>query len=479
MGAGIKVFPVAHTNDAMADELAWYRRDQLLNAGIKVHFVNTSKILTTLLHKTNISSIVYVPRLLDSSQSNMLDNRLMDEDLNNFITILEISKDAPMCSLILLTRSSKQTDNTLLAAWSHSFEATLAVYHRLYHIPAVLIHTGGLYGPWTRFTLDSISQGTYHVHQCWYIADVALVVSTVLTIRTHCLVVGTEDCNATDQRPGGLWDLLDASLLHSLEYSVSSSYMWGKAYVTRDINKQIVMTSYFTTARDPQWNVSRPSNQFQYMLDWYLSLKQLGMEAVIFHDGLDLGFMHRILKDYTRISFVLVPSLQNRSTNDARFYAYQRYLDDHPDISMVMLTDISDVRFQRNPFPFMHLLGDNVYVGTDIDVFPSIKYMPWISGKLETCFGHYAASGSLHCLSELDTVYNAGVIGGSRHVVMAVLWWVTHYLDHSPTHLNCNMAAVNVALHKHFYRRIFTGFPLVSRFMYKQTSPKGVYIIHK
>eukprot|EP00731_Ephydatia_muelleri_P024862 Em0016g1133a len=489
-GEGRDVFPVAHSDDTIADELVWYRRDQLLNAGINIRYADTAS--TIILKSSNTLRIIYIPSILESSQIRPADNRLMKNELSKFISVLEVFKGAQICSFMLLTRTFRPAADTLLSGWLYSFETTLAVYHRLYSIPIVFIRTGDLYGPWTRQTLDSISHASYqkggHLHQCWYIVDVSLIVRTALALKSHCLVITTEDCNATILTPGdhrdvaeGFWDHVDTSMLHPLENSLSSSHMWAKAYITKDTHKEVVMTSYFTTAHDPQWNVSRSPNQFQYIQDWYLSIKRLGMEAVVFHDGLDLGFINRVCKDYSKLSFVLVPSLQNRSTNDARFFAYQTYLDHHPEISMVMLTDISDVRFQRNPFLLMHLLGDNVYVGTDIDVFPSIKYMPWISVKLEACFGRLEAFkyGSYQCLSELDTVYNAGVIGGTRHAVMAVLWWVTHYLYLSPAHLNCNMAAVNIALHKHFYERVYTGFPLVSRFMYKQAAPKAVYIIHK
>lgn len=489
-GRGMEVFPVAHSDDTIADELVWYRRDQLIDAGIKIHFADTVTISSHILKSSNTLHIIYITKILENSHISPADNRMMKDELSKFISVLEVFKDAQICSLMLLTRTF---DEILPQAWLYSFETTLAVYHKLHNIPTVLIRTGDLYGPWTRQTLHSVSQDSGsnqkgHLHQCWYIADVALIMHTALTLKTHCLVINTEDCNATALSPGdqrdaarGFWDHLDASKLHPLKNSVLSSHMWAKAYITKDTHKDIVMTSYFTTAHDPQWNVSRSPNQFQYIQDWYQSIKLLGMEAVVFHDGLDLGFVNRVLKDYSKLSFVLVPSLYNRSTNDARFYAYQTYLDEHPEISMVMLTDISDVRFQHNPFLLMRLLGDNVYMGADIDVFPGIKYMPWISVKLEACFGRLEAFkyGGLQCLSELDTVYNAGVVGGTRHAVMAVLWWVTHYLNLSPTHLNCNMGAVNIALHKHFYERVFTGFPLVSKFMYKQAAPKAVYIIHK
>ena len=170
-----------------------------------------------------------------------------------------------------------------------------------------------------------------------------------------------------------------------------------------------------------------------------------------------------------------MPSLRGRSTNDARFFAYLSFLLSHPDIQQAVLTDISDVRFERDPFELMQVLGDWLYVGTDIDIFPSLQSMPWLHHRLRSCF-----DGSLfRSLLQLDTVYNAGVMGGSRHKLLAALALVTSYLDSAPHHLNCNMAAMNVAVHKHLFDHVFTGFPLTSRFLRHQEAPCGVYIVHK
>jgi hypothetical protein len=61
---------------------------------------------------------------------------------------------------------------------------------------------------------------------------------------------------------------------------------------------------------------------------------------VIFHDGLEAEFMAR-LADTGHVRFVRLESLHNRSTNDARFYAYRDYLLQQPDIARAFFTDIS------------------------------------------------------------------------------------------------------------------------------------------
>lgn len=63
--------------------------------------------------------------------------------------------------------------------------------------------------------------------------------------------------------------------------------------------------------------------------------------------------------------------------------------------------------------------------------------------------------------------------------MMAALTRITEYLDAAPSELNCNMPAVNYAVHKYLFQQVFTGFPLTSRFLRRQASPRGVYIVHK
>lgn len=242
----------------------------------------------------------------------------------------------------------------------------------------------------------------------------------------------------------------------------------------------VIFTSYFTSIEDFQRKRRHSPNRFQYMADFYWSLKQHNLSAVIFHDGLDAGFQHRLTSDHPKLSFKEVRSLRGRSTNDARFYAYLEHLGERSDIERVLLTDVSDVVIQKDPFQLMSLLGDWLYVGTDIDIFPNMRTMPWIEERMRACFGNHSVErGELSRLLTMDTVYNAGSIGGSRETVLGFLAVMASYLDSVPQHLNCNMPSLNFALHRHFFERVFTGFPLHSRFLRHQTSPKGVYLKHK
>lgn len=181
----------------------------------------------------------------------------------------------------------------------------------------------------------------------------------------------------------------------------------------------------------------------------------------------------------SQVRFVEV-GLQNRSTNDARFYAYAAYLAAHPSIRRVLLTDVSDIRLQADPFRLMDELGDRLYVGTDIDLFPDMAAMEWLDKRRRACFARAPGREADYArVARVQTVYNAGLLGGSRHLMLDMLDAVTTALDDADPAENCNMCAVNLALHTLFDSCIYTGYPLSSRFRMMQAHPKGVYVVHK
>jgi UDP-glucuronate 4-epimerase len=239
----------------------------------------------------------------------------------------------------------------------------------------------------------------------------------------------------------------------------------------------IIFTTYFTSSKDPQRKVKMKENNFDYIKVWYHSLHEHNLSAVVFHDGLSEPFTTRLSSANVQFHF---SALNNRSTNDARFYIYYHYLLDHPDIQRVILTDISDVQFLKNPFTFMDLLGNMLYIGTDIDMFPTMESMGWMKKRMPQCFGEDSVEkGEVAAVKKFSAVYNAGVIGGTRSLMLDFLSRVVASLDATPPELNCNMPVVNFVAHKYFDHRVHAGYPWTSDFYKRQTDPRGVFMIHK
>ncbi|XP_077867079.1 uncharacterized protein LOC144356047 [Saccoglossus kowalevskii] len=269
-------------------------------------------------------------------------------------------------------------------------------------------------------------------------------------------------------------------LVTDLKTGLNDYVSWFESFRDQTIfteDTSFILSSYFTTNYDPQRKIFLRKDRFGFMDTWYWSVQDIGARAVIIHDNLGGPFINAVSTDKITFSY---SSLKRRSTNDARFYAYLTYLRENPNIHRIFLTDISDVKFQKNPFQLLEMLGDLLYIGRDIDIFSNMASMGWLKDKLVPCFGEESISRSdIASVILLNHVYNAGVIGGSRHVMLQFLEKVTDVLDNTPRDVNCNMPVVNYVVHKYFDDRVYTGFPLTSRFMTRKKSAKGVYILHK
>ncbi|KAI0235269.1 hypothetical protein LSAT2_014226, partial [Lamellibrachia satsuma] len=74
--------------------------------------------------------------------------------------------------------------------------------------------------------------------------------------------------------------------------------------------EDVVFTTFLASKKDPQRKVFMKNNNYSYMADWHLSLRYVGIKAVIFHDI--LGDQFSIKQDIYESSAV-----NNGHTNDA------------------------------------------------------------------------------------------------------------------------------------------------------------------
>jgi UDP-glucuronate 4-epimerase len=121
---------------------------------------------------------------------------------------------------------------------------------------------------------------------------------------------------------------------------------------------------------------------------------------------------------------------------------------------------------------------DLLFIGKDTG--SSMDNNPWIRDMLRYCYGKDNSNrGEIAELKRKPSVYNAGVIGGRRDIMIKFLALVITELDALPHQKNCNMPAVNVVAHKYFEDRIYTGYPWTSELGKHEKNPSGVYIVHK
>lgn len=238
-----------------------------------------------------------------------------------------------------------------------------------------------------------------------------------------------------------------------------------------------VFTTYFVNNPDPQRKEHAPADDYSYVAPWHQSMTQLGLNGVIFHDGLSAEFMSEHGGNGIQFEFVS-PDEFEYSLNDYRFVIYERYLRNHPEIEAVFMTDGNDVAVVQEPFSMID--PKRVYVGSEMEF---IEDSQWVKRRfyfLNQGPAQFPMPKSL--FRRKHRVYNAGILGGSREICMEFLGHMVGglaQLTDEQKMLNVNMALFNHTVYAHFKRRAVTGQPLHSEYKDFQADRKDVYFIHK
>ena len=198
----------------------------------------------------------------------------------------------------------------------------------------------------------------------------------------------------------------------------------------------VILTSWFTYSKDPQRGKRVPQT-IEYIWNFYITARSLGVKVVIFHNHLRAEFVSKYKTD--KISFEKIVPSKSFSTNDLRFIIYEDFLRKHPH-DWILMTDASDVFFNRNPFVDMSQNQNNtsLYLSPDIGTFRSSR---WMKRKMQQCYPYRIKSWIHEWNLEL---FNAGVWGGHRSAVSCILKCIINDLTKTlKGRGNCNMGTVN------------------------------------
>ena len=245
-------------------------------------------------------------------------------------------------------------------------------------------------------------------------------------------------------------------------------YLITNKYENFQVNnpKNVIMTTYFCNKKDPQRLSKAPCNDFKYIKPWYTSVKKLGLNGIIFHDGLSENFIRKY--ETNKIKFIYKKTHQVFSLNDYRYFIYLDYINEHPEIENIFMTDGNDVTVVNDPFTFIK--PRNIYVGSEIK-----GDKMYVLDKLN----NINANKNNNKL-KLDTIYNAGILGGNRENVIKFIKkmiYIFNLVDNKNKDKNNNMAVFNITSEN--TKNIITGAPLHSDFKEFQNNRKDVYFIHK
>lgn len=447
------------------DTMAWYRWKKLQEEKVNPEFV-ASNNLASVISREDIDSIIFVPSLIFDGYS--ADNKtqfrldLVIRSLHNFVSILE-EVSSKYIQIVLLSMSEDAFKfKSIQKSWLRTFELSLSAYQNLHEQKVRLIKMKDVYGPWQAYGDNSINIEDGE-SGCVFIEDLE---STVINVLEDQGTQGCIDMDIGEQCTGN--DQLKATRttewIHEQRKSLNDQ-------------KDVMFSSYVVDSKNPIYGYTTKSNSAIYMKMWLLSAVKYHLSLAVCHDEFNTNFENRVRQFYPSIDFVKVENIyKGRSPNDYRFYVFYKYLLEHPEIKRAFLTDMRDVRFFADPFERMDVLGNEyLYIGTSVPFYLYPKEHTWVNSIIKACH----ASDAKTDVVKLHPHLNAGVLGGTRSMLLSFLTQLTRYFDKAPHTRNCNMGTIALVAHKYFNEYIFTGYPIQNAFKIPVAASPGLAIKHK
>ena len=471
------VVPVEDINSLVFDEMLWYRYTELvkLNAEPLIIDLGNTKEIESLLKNEKPDTIIFVPTSVYLSNNTMITVGVKHiETLKHFVQLMEMLYDRYKGIQVILpsvTRSHAHIERAMLK----QFEVTLTVYNNYHKMPTAIIRARDVYGPWMDLGAAFEAPPT----SCWYIDAVANLINTIVGNRDLCFDIELPVCNGRDgSTRQALANSRQAKNSSSLSEARRITMNWYTSFANFKATQEegVVLTTYITSARNPQFSGTRfVNNKFRFISRFITSCKKFGLRIVIMHDKLDPTFQANVKNYYDKIEFIQI-KVKGRTPNDIRFFRFWDYILAHPEYKRVIMSDVRDVTPLTHPFNVMAAVGDYFFVGLDVPFYLSGNSHLYVEKISKSCLGKALTASEP---MELHGLYNAGVIGGSHHTILAVMHMLLKHLKKTGRSKNCNMSLLNYVPHRYYFEWTFTGYPFQSAFKIGLPGPFGMAMKHK
>ncbi|EGD78947.1 hypothetical protein PTSG_01920 [Salpingoeca rosetta] len=293
------------------------------------------------------------------------------------------------------------------------------------------------------------------------------------------------------------------ALARSFVDGCASKWEWARQFHNPINHRAVVLAAWVTFRPDGQRNHTISCHDIGYIAQWYESVMTMGLPAILFHDCASPRLVDALTNHLVRFEKVqLDPSSDihfKQSPNDVRFVLFKEYLDRSDAVyDFVLMTDLHDVRFRRDPFSAMRARPDiEIFIGADRYAY---KNNPFTWEVLEWCAEAYGQLPYEPWFGDAMTL-NCGVVGGKYDAVLRLLTHVVklyserEFEKHScrePWQRYCDMAMFAIALMTgyetlyadpattpptHLYR--YDSGPPFTSFFADETPSQPYYVIHK
>ena len=238
-------------------------------------------------------------------------------------------------------------------------------------------------------------------------------------------------------------------------------------------NSNVIMTTYFCNKKDPQRKKKAPCDDITYIKPWYYSIKKLGLNGIVFHDGLSDNFVKQY--ETNRIKFFYVNSNEyDLSLNDLRYFVYYDYIKKHKNIKNIFMTDGNDVTIVKNPFT--DKLLTKICVGKELNLIGENK---WMIRKINQ---FNQSNKDKFVYDKSYSTYSAGILGGRRRDVLNFLSSMIKIFENFNSKQrkeNLNMIVFNYVIYNKFNEDVISGEDLHSKYKKYENHRKDIYFIHK
>lgn len=245
-------------------------------------------------------------------------------------------------------------------------------------------------------------------------------------------------------------------------------------------SENIICASLFTGVYDVNRNELLPDDDFQIVEKWVRSLRELGLNGVIFHNN----FSEKTISKHEseQLQFCKVEFNSPLNANVYRYLVYFDFLKKYRNlVHRVFFTDIADVEVVKNPFTDSLFLEnpDNLFCGDEAEILDN----PWMKDHCTHLRNQILGFADFEAKNKSETLLNCGVIGGQTTVMLELL---DHLVDIHSMHTITNqtpftldMGAFNYVARTYFADRLFHGFPVNTLFKGYESEREDCWFRHK